>query len=120
MVAAWNTEQKDAGSIVYSVCFTVTSFSNRKEMGSNPVNSKSVNSFYRNKKISHLSSLLQYNYLHTKNKSFIFFFKIFFYVNNTTPSPNHYPSYANPQCRNIEKRSTQAKTTHLCWSISNY
>ena len=63
-------------------------------MGSNPVNSKSVNSVCTNKKISHLSSLLQYNYL-TKNQSFIFFSKIFFYRNSTTLSPIHYPSYAH-------------------------
>ena len=39
-------------------------------MGSNPVYSKSVNSVCTNKKLSYLSSLLQYNYL---KKSIIYF-----------------------------------------------
>ena len=56
--------------------FTLLFISNRKDMASNPVYSKSVNSVCPNKKLSHLSSLLQYNYL-TKNQSFIFLCKIF-------------------------------------------
>ena len=53
---------------IFSVFYFYLFISNRKDMGSNPVNSKSVNSVCTNKKISHLSSLLQYNYL-TKNQS---------------------------------------------------
>ena len=90
-------------------------------MGSNPGNSKSVNSVCTNKKIANLSSLLQYNYL-TKNH-LVYFRKCLLQKYNsmsTTPSPIHYPSYAHTQCCNIEKRHTQAKTTCLCWSISTY
>ena len=49
---------------------TLLFISNRKDMGSNPVYSKSVNSVCTNKKLSYLSSLLQYNYL---KKSIIYF-----------------------------------------------
>ena len=85
-------------------------------MGSNPVYSKSVNSFCSNNKLSHLSSLLQYNYL-TKINHLFLFAKIFFHRNSTTPSPIHYPSYAHAQCRNIEKSTPQARTTCLCWYL---
>ena len=71
--------------------------------------SKSVNSFCSNNKLSHLSSLLQYNYL-TKINHLFLFAKIFFHRNSTTPSPIHFPSYAHAQCRNIGKSTPQAKT----------
>ena len=118
VVAAWHADQKNAGSNLFR--FLLYFFiSNWKDMGSNPVYSKSVNSVCTNKKLSHLSSLLQYNYL--PNNNYLFFFaKIFFYRNSTTPSPIHYPSYAHAQCRNIEKSTPQARTTCLCWSISTY
>ena len=69
--------------------------------------------------LSHLSSLLQYNYL-TKINHLFLFAKIFFHRNSTTPSPIHYPSYAqsHAQCRNIGKSTPQAKTIFLCYSIS--
>ena len=74
MVAVWDADQKDAGSKLFR--FLLYFFiSNWKDMGSNPVYSKSVNSVSTNKKLSHLSSLLQYNYLTqktVKNQSFIF------------------------------------------------
>ena len=75
VVAEWKGDQKDSGSNLLS--FLLYFFiSNQKDMGSNPVYSKSVNSVCINKKFSHHYSLLQYNYL-TKNQSFIFLCKIF-------------------------------------------
>ena len=114
VVAAWKGDQKGSGSNLLS--FLLYFFiSNQKDMGSNPVYSKSVNSVCTNKKLSHLSSLLQYNYL-TKNQSFIFLCKMFSYRKSTNPSPIHYPSYAHAQCHNIEKSTPQARITCLCWS----
>ena len=118
VVAVWKADQKDSDANLLS--FLLYFFiSNRKDMGSNPVYSKSVNSFCSNNKLSHLSSLLQYNYL-TKINHLFLFAKIFFHRNSTTPSPIHYPSYAHAQCCNIGKSTPQAKTIFLCWSISTY
>ena len=81
----------------------------------------SVNSVCTIKKLSHLSSLLQYctlNYYLTKKTTFFFFAKIFSHRNSTTPSPIHYPSYAHAQCRNIEKSTPAPKLSCLCRSIS--
>ena len=84
-----------------------------------PTLSKSLNSFCSNNKLSHLSSLLQYNCL-TKIYLLFLFAKIFFHRNSSTPYPIHYPSYAHAQCRKIGKSTPQAKTIFLCWSISTY
>ena len=62
MLAAWKADQKDSFSNLLS--FLLYFFiSNPKDMGSNPVYSKSVNSVCLKKKLSLLSSLLQCNYL---------------------------------------------------------
>ena len=60
VVTGWNADQKDAGSILFSFILYVF-ISNQRDIGSNPVNSKSVNSVSTNNKILHLSSLLQNN-----------------------------------------------------------
>ena len=50
MVAVWKVNQKDASSNLLSFLLYIF-FSNQKDKGSNPENSKSVNSFCTNKKI---------------------------------------------------------------------
>ena len=75
VVAARKADQKYSGSNLLS--FLLYFFiSNWKDLCSNPVYSKFVNSVCTNKKLSFLSSLLQYNYL-TRNQSFIFLCKNF-------------------------------------------
>ena len=94
VVAGWNADQKGCW-FKSNQFFTFTFYFKSEEYWfKSSEHSKSVNLVNTNKKILHLSSLLQYNYL-TKYQSFIFFSK-------------------------ISKRATQAKTNCLCRSISIY
>ena len=66
VVAGWNAAQKDIGSILIKSLFLFFYFILEGYWFKSSEHSKSLNSVNTNKKILHLSSLLQYNYL-TKN-----------------------------------------------------
>ena len=90
-------------TVQYSVFYFYFFISNGKDIGSNPVNGKSVNSVYTNEKISHLSSL----------KSTIISQKINHLFSLKKSCAEIVPR-SMPQHR---KSSTQAKTNRHCWSI---